>query len=195
MVSEGHEAPQKISTRAWQPHRPWSRYAHSIGLVVLMTLLGFPLRNWLDPTNLVMLYLAAVVIAAVFLGRGPSVLASLLSVLAFDFFFVNPRYTFRVSDTQYILTFVGLLLVGLIISSSAAMLRDQLGVLRSRNRQAQAVNALSSELNSAIGLEQVFACRGTQRGRVFRPGGHHPAAGRAKAGQAGGFPGFRPGPG
>jgi len=83
-------------------------------------------------------------------------MASILSVLAFDFFFVNPRYTFRVSDTQYLLTFVGLLLVGLIISSSAAMLRDQLEVLKSRNLQTQAVNALSSELNSAVGLEQVL---------------------------------------
>jgi two-component system sensor histidine kinase KdpD len=156
VVNEAHETPQKISTRAWQPHRPWGRYAKSIGLVVLVTLLGFPLRSRLDLTNLVMLYLAAVVISAVFLGRGPSVLASLLSVLAFDFFFVNPRYSFAVGDTQYILTFVGLLLVGLIISSSAALLRDQLEVLRSRNRQSQAVNSLSRELNSAIGLEQVL---------------------------------------
>jgi two-component system sensor histidine kinase KdpD len=156
VVSEGNEAPKKISTLAWQPHHPWGRYAQSIGLILLMTLVGFPLRTWLDPTNLVMLYLAAVVISAIFLGRGPSVVASILSVLAFDFFFVNPRFTFRVSDSQYILTFVGLLLVGLIISSSAALLRDQLEILRSRNRQAQAVNALSSELNSAIGVEQVF---------------------------------------
>jgi two-component system, OmpR family, sensor histidine kinase KdpD len=156
VVSEENETPQKISARAWQPHRPLGRYAQSITLIVLVTLVGFPLRTWLDPTNLVMLYLAAVVISAVYLGRGPSVVASILSVLAFDFFFVNPRYSFRVSDTQYILTFVGLLLVGLIISSSAAMLRNQLEVLKSRNLQTQAVNALSSELNSAIGLEQVF---------------------------------------
>jgi two-component system, OmpR family, sensor histidine kinase KdpD len=155
VVSEENEAPQKTGARAWQPHRPWGRYAQSTGLVLLVTLLGFPLSVWLDPTNLVMLYLAAVVIAAVFLGRGPSVLASLLSVLAFDFFFIEPHYSFQVSDTQYLLTFVGLLLVGLIISSSAALLRDQLEALQSRNRQAQAVNALSRELNSATNLDQV----------------------------------------
>ena len=156
VVSEDSETPQKISTSAWRPHRPWGRYTESIGLVLLVTLLGFPLHSRLDPTNLVMLYLAAVVISAVFLGRGPSVLASLLSGVAFDYFFVTPRFSFAVSDTQYLLTFLGLLLVGLIISSSAALLRDQLDVLRRRNRQSLAVNALSRELNGAAGLEQVF---------------------------------------
>ena len=53
-----------------------------------------------EPTNLVMLYLAAVVISAIYLGRGPSLLAA-ASVLAFDFFLVPPYLTFAVSDTQY----------------------------------------------------------------------------------------------
>jgi two-component system, OmpR family, sensor histidine kinase KdpD len=138
------------------PHPPLGRYFLSLGLVGLLTLLGFPLRTLIDPTNLVMLYLLAVVIAAVFLGRGPAVLASIVSVLAFDFFFVDPRYNFSVSDTQYILTFLGLLIVGLIISSSASLLRDQVEILRMRQRQSEALNQLSRELTAAITLDQVL---------------------------------------
>ena len=57
-----------------------------------------------------MLYLLGVIFAAVRLGRGPGVLLSFLSVAAFDFFFVPPRLSFSVSDTQYLLTFVVMLL-------------------------------------------------------------------------------------
>jgi two-component system sensor histidine kinase KdpD len=134
----------------------WSRYLISLGLVFLLTLAGFQLYQYLAPTNLVMLYLVAVVISAIFLGRGPSIMASIASVLAFDFFFVDPRYSFSVNDTQYLLTFMGLLVVGLIISNSAALLRGQVEALRHKERQTQALNLLSRELTSAISLDQVL---------------------------------------
>ena len=132
-------------------------YVGSILLVLLMTVLGFPLRPFLDPTNLVMLYLVAVVLSAVFWGRGPSILASVVSVLAFDFFFIDPRLTFTVNDTQYILTFIGLLIVGLIISNSASLLRNQVIVLRRKSQQSQALNNLSRELIGALTLDQVLS--------------------------------------
>ncbi|HZU87199.1 MAG TPA: sensor histidine kinase KdpD, partial [Anaerolineaceae bacterium] len=160
VVGEGTETLKKTDPRllpdSITPHKPWNRYIGSMLLVFLMTLLGFPLRPYLDPTNLVMLYLVAVVLSAVFLGRGPSILASVVSVLAFDFFFVDPRLTFSVNDTQYLLTFIGLLGVGLIISNSASLLRDQVDALRRRGQQSQALNNLGRELTAAITLEQVL---------------------------------------
>ena len=61
----------------------------------------------LEPTNLVMIYLLGVVAVSLWLGRGPSILAAILGVAAFDFCFVPPRWTFAVGDTQYLLTFLG----------------------------------------------------------------------------------------
>lgn len=150
------KAQNRFLPEAVTPHPPLGRYFASLILVFLFTLLGFPLRPAVDPANLVMVYLAAVVIAAVFLGRGPAVLASVISVLAFDFFFVDPRFTFTVNDTQYLLTFLGLLIVGLIISTSASLLRDQVDVLRRRQQQSQAINNFSRELTAAITLGQVL---------------------------------------
>ena len=160
VVSEGSETPQKTAkglfSEAVSSHKRIGRYFSSLILVITATLLGFPLRNFLDPTNLVMLFLVSVVFSAVFLGRGPSIMASVVSVLSFDFFFVEPRLTFTVNDTQYILTFIGLLIVGLIISNSAALLRDQVDVLRRRGQQSQALNNMSRELTAAITLDQVM---------------------------------------
>jgi two-component system, OmpR family, sensor histidine kinase KdpD len=160
VVSEGIESPQKTTQRiipeAATPHKPLGRYFGSILLVLVMTLFGLPFRTFLDPTNLVMFYLVAVVISAVFLGRGPSILVSFMSVLAFDYIFVNPRFSFAVSDTQYLLTFTGLLVVGLIISTSAALLHDQVDALQRRGQQSQALNTLSRELTAATSLEQVL---------------------------------------
>jgi two-component system sensor histidine kinase KdpD len=167
VVSEAEENLQRTKTPEWLPRQPWSKYLLAAGLVLLFTLAGLPLHPILYPTNLVMLYLAAVVIVAVYLGRGPAILASFLSVLAFDFTFVDPRFTFTVNDTQYILTFIGLLLVGLVISNLAAILRDQVDILRVRERQAQAINMLSRELTSAITMPQVLTIVVRQVSELF----------------------------
>ena len=167
VISEENETPHRVLPKGWSPHKPLNRYVGSLGLVFLFTILGFPLARFLDAANLVMLYLVAVILSAVYLGRGPSILASFASVLAFDFFFVEPKLSFSVTDTQYLLTFTGLLLVGMIISNSAAMLRNQVAVLRRRESQAQALNILSRELTVAITLDQVLEVVIRNLGEMF----------------------------
>ena len=71
-----------------------------------------------------MVYLLGVAFVATRYGRGPSALAAVLSVAAFDFFFVPPHLTFAVSDTQYLVTFAVMLVVSLLISTLAARVRD-----------------------------------------------------------------------
>lgn len=159
VVSDGSAQPQAPSQKAGldlTPHRPLWRYLVSLLLVGLVSLIGVPLNQFLDPTNLVMVYLLAVVFSAVYLGRGPAILASILSVLCFDFFFIDPTLTFSVYDTQYLITFAGLLLVGLIISSSAALLRDQVDAMRRKDQLTQALLEYSRELTGAINVEQVL---------------------------------------
>jgi two-component system, OmpR family, sensor histidine kinase KdpD len=139
-----------------RPHRPYRRYIFSALLVAVATFISFPFQNLIHPTNLVMVYLAVVVIAALYWGRGPSILASLLSVVAFDFFFIEPKLTFTVTDTQYLLTFFSLLVVGLIISSLTSQVRDQLEALQQREAQTSTLYSLSRDLTIAIGLEAVL---------------------------------------
>ena len=77
------------------------------------------------PANLIMVYLLGTILAAWRLGRGPSIFASLLSVAAFDFFFVTPYLTFAVSDTQYFVTFAVMLAVAVVISTLTTRVRAQ----------------------------------------------------------------------
>ena len=96
--------------------------------------------------NLIMMYLVAVITVAIRCGRGPSVLASVLSVATFDFFFVPPYLTFAVSDAQYLLTFGVMLVVALIISNLAVRIREQAELARYRERRTGVLYAMSRDL-------------------------------------------------
>lgn len=140
-----------------RPRAKFWRYAISALLVILATVISIPIHLTLEPANLVMLFLAVVVLTAIYLGRGPSILASILSVVFFDFFLIEPRFSLNVHDTQYLITFLGLLVVGLVISTSTATLRYQLEILDRRERQTAALNSLSRDLTGAIKLDEMLA--------------------------------------
>jgi two-component system sensor histidine kinase KdpD len=155
-VVSGEAQATPAGTGDWVPRRPWRRYLQSALLVVAATLVSVPFSLMLSPVNLVMLYLVVVVISAVFLGRGPSILASVLSVLAFDFFFVPPHLTFAVTDTEYILTFIGLFLVGLVISTLATRAREQADAARFTAEQTTELYELSRDLAAIFGLDDIL---------------------------------------
>ncbi len=110
---------------------------------------------WFDVVNIAMLFLAAVMGVALRHGRGPAALASVLSVAAFDFFFVPPRLSFAVTDVQYLLTFVVLLAVGLVIGQLTAGLREQAQLAVQRETDARTLYELARELSSALTLDQI----------------------------------------
>ena len=167
VISARGESSSLVLPKEWQPHSPLGRYLLALGLVCLATLLGVFIRGNLEPTNLVMLYLVSTVIAAVFLGRGPSLLAAIIGVLAFDFFLVPPYFTFAVSDTQYVITFIALFVISLVISSLTARVRDQAEAATLRERQTSALYDLSRDLTSATDLAQVTHIIISQIGQAF----------------------------
>src|SRR5215510_13079358 len=137
-------------------HSSWLRYLSSIVLVAIATGLGFLIGGRIAPTNLVMVYLLTVVLSAIYLGRGPAVLASLLGVLAFDFLFIEPYFTFAVSDTQYIITFIALFLVSTVISQLTARAREQADAAQQREAETAELYALSRDLSVAADLDAVL---------------------------------------
>ena len=121
-------------------------YLFSAALVAVASGLGLLIRGMVAPSNLVMLFLLVVVIAALRWGQGPAVLTAVLGVVAFDFFFVPPHLTLAVSDSQYLLTFLGLLVVGLVISRLAAQAREQAEAAERRAADTLALYRLSRDL-------------------------------------------------
>jgi two-component system sensor histidine kinase KdpD len=156
-IISGESQPlQPVFVNRFRPHKPLLRYLGSFLLVAVAVLVGGLASSFLDPPSLVILYLVAVVIAAIYLGRGPSVLTSLLSLLAYELFFIIPRYGLSLRDLQYLLTFGGLLLVAWVISNMAAIARDQVGASQRREAHTAALSLFSRELTEALSREDVL---------------------------------------
>jgi two-component system sensor histidine kinase KdpD len=131
-------------------------YLKSLGLVAGATLLCELLRPFFVPTNMVMIYLLAVVVASIRLGRKPAMATAFLGVLAFDFFFVPPRLTLAVSDTQYLMTFIGLFVVGIVISTLVARAKERAEIMRTREVQTASLYYLSRDLAASADIGAVL---------------------------------------
>lgn len=138
--------------------KPFSRTtSHLLALAAcgLSVAIGLPLREVLDLANIAMLMLLTVVFIAATLGRSPAILASFVSVAAFDFFFVPPQLSFLVSDVQYLVTFAVMLAVSLVISHLTTRLQASVREALARERRSQALYALARTLAGAMSAEQV----------------------------------------
>lgn len=149
------------------PTSHW-RYLWAVVASVATALVTTPLLHWLDLANIVMLFLLTVVLVAVKFGRGPAVVSAVISVVAFDFFFVPPRFSFAVSDVQYLITFAVMLAVGLIIGQLTAGLRFQARVSTHRESRSRALYEFARALSGVLATEQIFETTRSHLERTFR---------------------------
>src|SRR6185369_551951 len=147
-----------------------SGYLAALLLVAISSLICEVLRPLLVPVNMVMVYLLAVVLAASRLGLKPAILTALLSVLAFDFLFVPPRFSFRVTDAEYLVTFFGLFVVGVVISSLVAQIKEKIDLIRKQEARTSSLYHLTRELTAAIDIPAVAGAlqRAVQRNLGIR---------------------------
>ncbi len=147
VISGGVETGPRSKIQRETPTATWKSY----GMVVLMgglcTLIGLGMQGRFDLANIVMIYLLGVTLIAFHFGQREAALASLLSVGLFDFCFVNPRWSFAVSDVQFLVTFGVMLLVSLLISSLTSRLKSQATSLSLRERRTAALYDLSKKMS------------------------------------------------
>src|SRR5262249_45413092 len=134
----------------------WPDYEVGLLYVTLATGLCFLMYPYFDLPNLIMVYLLAVMVTAAQCGRGPAMLNALLSVLAFDFFFVPPRWSLTVDDAKYVVTFVVMFLVAAVIGHSRSLIKRQAEAARLQERQTATMHALSRELAGTRGVEKIL---------------------------------------
>ncbi|MDB6162545.1 MAG: Osmosensitive channel His kinase sensor [Gammaproteobacteria bacterium] len=146
----------------------WDRYAWAVFTTAVCTAIAFVLYPRFELSSLVMLYLLGVTIAGLRLGRGPSLLTSLLNVAAVDFFFVPPRYTFAVADVQYLVTFAVMLIIALVIANLMASIRQQTRVAGARERRTALLYAMSRELAATRGLSSLARVAVNHLAEVFQ---------------------------
>ncbi|NVB84390.1 MAG: DUF4118 domain-containing protein [Kofleriaceae bacterium] len=122
-------------------------YAVALVTVAAATALGVVATPYASHADQAMVYLLAVVVAALG-GRGPGLTAAVLSAAAFDFFFVEPIHTFAVTDRSFLITFAVMLAIGIAIGSLVQRVRAAEAESRDRALQARAEELRSTLLSS-----------------------------------------------
>ncbi|MCL9683227.1 sensor histidine kinase [Legionella maioricensis] len=134
----------------------WSTYAAATGIIVVATAINYLLYPYLPKINLIMVYLLSIIIVALYGQPGPSLLASVLSVLGFDFFFVSPQYSFTVNDLGYLFTFILMFFVSMVVSNLTLLTRRQADAARFSGQQASALYKLTRQLASTRGTDKLM---------------------------------------
>ena len=146
-----HATPMTVAPAPVQ----WKRYLFATVISALCTAIAWPMFPYFELSNIVMIYLLGVVVASLRIGRLPSVLTAVLNVVCLDFFFVAPKFTFAVSDVQYVVTFAVMLTIALVIATLTASVRQQTRVAGARERRTALLYAMSRELAATRDVESM----------------------------------------
>ena len=148
----------------------WPKYGWTTAAGIFTTVIAYPISSIFDQANIVMLFLTYVVICSVKYGRRPAMLAAILAVLCFDFFFVPPIFSFAISDAQYLFTFAVMLGVGLLIGQLTANLTYSARISASREQKTNYLFELTRELSAALHYTEVIKIGEATISRVFGKG-------------------------
>jgi len=167
-VISGFEPEARVSTRASERRGtlPVLGYGAAVVVVLLATSIGIAFARE-QTADVVMLYLLGVVLVSMRFGYGPSLVAAVLAVLAYDFFFVVPYYSFAVQDLRHATTFVVMFIVAVVISNLTQRIGRQADAARGRERRTAALFALSRELSGAASRDALIDVAMTHIRAIF----------------------------
>jgi two-component system sensor histidine kinase KdpD len=142
-----HDAAERLDLRP---------YLAGTGVVVTATALGFSLQQILNVQNVALVFLTGVLVTAVQFGLWPALYASVVSVLAFNFFFFDPLYTFTIADTENVVALFFFLIVAVIASNLTARVRSQAVAARVRAKTNEDLYRFSRKLAGVGSLDDVL---------------------------------------
>jgi two-component system sensor histidine kinase KdpD len=153
----------EAGARIWRK-REWLL---STAAVAACTVIAMLLSPYFERLDIAMLYVLGVVFASSRTSKWPSLFAALLSVAAFDFFFITPYYTFAVSDVRYFITFAVMFIVSFVISRLTLRVRQQAEAARLREHRTAALYNLSRDLVRERGAKRLSEIARKHIGEVF----------------------------
>lgn len=156
VTNPGKKTTKTFPARQEKKQMSWRVYGFSLAMVIIATIVNFLISPYLSASNLIMIYLLAVTSVALFGEIGPSILASVFSVLAYDFFFVPPNNSFAVSDLEYLITLIIMLLVAHIISYLTLVTKYQATAAKFAERQITSLHKLSRQLARMRGVDKLL---------------------------------------
>jgi two-component system sensor histidine kinase KdpD len=145
----------------------WGGFAASVLAVALSTLVSWFAFGRDGLPDVVMAYLLGIVLVSARFGYGPSILATVLSVLSLDFFFIPPYLTFSVSDLRHVVTFAVMFVVALVISRLTKRIRDQADTARQRELRSTRLYAMSRQLADTSSVDELLTIAAKHLGEAF----------------------------
>ncbi|HZK30981.1 MAG TPA: sensor histidine kinase KdpD [Methanoregula sp.] len=143
-------------------------YLASLVLVAMITAIGWLIRSFISPVNLAMLFMLGVVFIAWRRGLRPAIFTAVIGVVAFDFFFIPPYLSFRISDTEYLITFAGMIIVGALISLLVARAHEHADAAQIREKETGTLYALSQDLAVAMNVNSIVAAVAKHINGIFQ---------------------------
>ena len=148
----------------------WQQYLWATLMIVFVTVMDFFLVSnfpWIGYQIVGLTELLAVLLVAVYFGRGPALLAAALSALLWDVFFIEPRMTFSVSQPEDFVLLVMYFLIALFAGNLTARIRDQERQAQRNAERTMALYTLARETSTDVSMDDVLATAVQQIGQVF----------------------------
>ena len=145
-------------TAAAPRRQPWRAepFVGSLGMVAVALAIGLVLQQSLAVSNIALVFLTAVLVSAISYGLWPSLFACFVSVLAYNFFFLPPLYTFTISDRENVVALFFFALVAMIASNLTARVRDQVVTARERAKVTEDLYLFSRKLAGIVSLDDLL---------------------------------------
>jgi two-component system, OmpR family, sensor histidine kinase KdpD len=149
------EEPVRIATASAPKIHHWNHYVGGLLMVIGITFFGWLFQAALEFVNIALLYQLPVLFSAFWWGRWPSYFAAVCSVLAFDFLFVPPIFTFNVDDIRYLWSFITFLIVAFVIGRRTEILRYEATAARMREKNIRALFDFSREIAALMDMDTI----------------------------------------
>ncbi len=165
------EAPEGPSVLPPNPvQSTWTSYMWAFAIVASVTailVLVFESYPWFGYQAVGLMELFTVLLIAIYLGRGPALLAAFLSAISWNFLFITPRLTFVIAEAQDLIIFVLYFVIALLAGNMTARLRQQERLASYNAERTAALYALAHDTATAVNMDDVLASGVNQIGRVF----------------------------
>lgn len=172
LVPDRPRSKRRMNSRlpALPPHVGWLNYALSLLTVAFLGAVYLGLHagySWLGYQAIGLIELFAVLLIAIYLGRGPALVAAFVSALAWNYLFITPRFTFAISSAADTVLFVLYFVIAFAAGNLAARLREREREARHNAERILALYTLAKETATAANLSDVLATAVAQIGHVF----------------------------
>jgi two-component system sensor histidine kinase KdpD len=143
------------------------QYGIAVAAIAVTTVFNAAIDSFVGNYALALIYLLVVVALALFVGRCPVFLSATLSALLWNYFFLPPRHTFRITSIQDALMFGMYFVVALVLGQLTARIRAQERAERRREKRSTALYLLTRVLADAVSVDETARRLMAEVGRVF----------------------------